>query len=141
MKRLYGLCWKFLVCAILLFPSVSVANRDVPAVGVPAVDISFEATAPYYQPQVAIAPAGVPVRWSNPTASPHSIRHDGCLTGGFCAFQSLAVFPDDSFIVGPLPPGRYPYHCELHPVMRGTLLVIESQARSEKTRALVDSMR
>ena len=117
--------------SILLFPSVSLANNVVPGAGMPTVDISFEATAPYYQPQVAIVSAGVPVRWSNPTASPHSILHDGCLTDEFCAFHSIAVMPDDSFVVAPLPPGRYSYHCELHPIMRGTLIVVESRARSE----------
>lgn len=34
-------------------------------------------------------------------------------------------------MIAPLPPGKYSYHCELHPIMRGTLIVIESQARSE----------
>ena len=117
--------------SILLFPSVSLANNVVPGAVMQAVDISFEATAPYYQPQVAIVSAGVPVRWSNPTASPHSILHDGCLTDKPCAFHSIAVMPDDSFVVAPLPPGRYSYHCELHPIMRGTLIVVESRARSE----------
>lgn len=89
-------------------------------------DIAFEMSAPYYQPQLAIVAAGMPVRWSNGTASPHSIRHDGCLTDGLCAFNSVFVPPDNSFAIAPLPPGRYPYHCELHPIMRGTLVVIES---------------
>jgi plastocyanin len=95
------------------------------------VEIMFETTSPYYQPQVAVAPAGIPVRWVNATGSQHSVRHDGCLTDEACAFQSIAVPPDSSFLIAPLPPGRYGYHCELHPIMRGTLVVVDTLTRSD----------
>lgn len=101
------------------------------------VEILFESSAPYYEPQLAVVSAGLPVRWSNATASPHSIRHDGCLKeDGECVFRSLAVPPENSFAIAPLPPGRYSYHCELHPIMRGTLVVVESQAVHEISEAL-----
>lgn len=104
------------------------------------VEILFESSAPYYEPQVAVVSAGMPVRWSNATASPHSIRHDECLKeDGQCVFRSLAVPPENSFAIAPLPPGRYSYHCELHPVMRGTLVVVESQAATEMSRPLAQS--
>jgi plastocyanin len=90
------------------------------------VEIIFETSAPYYEPQLALVSAGSPVRWVNPTASPHSVRHDDCLTNDTCAFQSIAVPPDSSFSIAPLPPGRYGYHCELHPIMRGVLIVRDS---------------
>jgi plastocyanin len=90
------------------------------------VEITFETSAPYYEPQLALVSAGSPVRWVNPTASPHSVRHDDCLTNDTCAFQSIAVPPDSSFSIAPLPPGRYGYHCELHPIMRGVLIVRDS---------------
>jgi plastocyanin len=91
----------------------------------PAAQITFEAAAPYYQPVVAVVPPRTPIRWINSTASPHTVRHDGCLTEDRCAFSSIAVPPDSVLMIAPLPPGRYPYHCELHPVMRGTLVVTE----------------
>jgi plastocyanin len=90
------------------------------------VEITFETSAPYYEPQLALVSAGSPVRWVNPTASPHSVRHDDCLTNDTCAFQSIPVPPDSSFSIAPLPPGRYGYHCELHPIMRGVLIVRDS---------------
>jgi len=106
------------------------------------VEILFESSAPYYEPQLAVVSAGMPVRWSNTTASPHSIRHDECLKeDGPCVFRSLAVPPENSFAIAPLPPGRYAYHCELHPVMRGTLVVVESQTASETSRPLAQSMK
>ena len=141
MKRVHVVPWLVVVLASLLFLSVSMANNAVPVVGTPMAHISFESTAPYYQPQVAFVSVGVPVRWSNSTASPHSILHDGCLTEDPCAFRSIAVPPDDSFVVAPLPPGRYHYHCELHPIMRGTLIVVESQARPEGEISVVESGR
>lgn len=95
------------------------------------VEIAFETTSPYYQPRVAVVSAGTPVRWVNTTGSHHSVRHDGCLTDEPCAFQSIAVPPDSSFLIAPLPPGRYGYHCELHPIMRGTLVVVDSLARGD----------
>lgn len=96
-----------------------------------AIEIAFEATSPYYQPQVAVVAAGTPVRWVNTTGSPHSVRHDECLTDQTCAFQSIAVPPDSNFLLAPLPPGHYGYHCELHPIMRGTLVVVDSLARGD----------
>lgn len=93
------------------------------------VEITMENWAPYYQPSSAVIVPGTPVRWTNPTASPHTIRHDGCLSDGPCAFDSGPVFPDNSFSLPPLAPGLYPYHCELHPVMRGMLIVDAPQTR------------
>ena len=87
--------------------------------------ITMEAWSPYYQPFTATVQPGKPIQWINPTASPHTIRHDSCLTPGACAFDSGAVLPDESYTISGLPPGRYPYHCELHPIMRGELIVGE----------------
>ena len=109
-----------LLCLSLSFPPVASGETTTT---VPIVDIRFEPSAPYYQPQEAVATTGMPIRWLNATASHHSVRHDGCLTGETCAFESLALSPDSSFVIAPLPPGRYDYHCELHPIMRGTLIV------------------
>lgn len=119
----------------MLFPVLGLAGLTAVALGdvrssvvemAPAV-IVFDTRAPYYEPFMAAVQSGVPVRWLNPTASPHSVRHDGCATEGPCAFQSSAVPPNDSFTIAPLPPGRYSYHCELHPVMRGVLMVLDPQ--------------
>ncbi len=104
-------------------------------------DITFETMAPYYEPRVAVVGVGAPVRWWNTTASPHSIRHDDCLDDGPCAFRSVAVPPDDSFVLAPLPPGRYTYHCELHPIMRGVLVVTDGQGGLERERTVAETER
>ncbi len=139
----YGPFIAVLVIALLLAVPNLLSSHGLSTVmesAAPA-EITFETSAPYYQPEVAVVSSGVPVRWLNPTASPHSIRHDGCLTDGMCAFRSLAVLPEDSFMIAPLPPGKYSYHCELHPIMRGTLIVIESQMQSEGALSAVESAR
>jgi plastocyanin len=105
------------------------------------VEILFETTSPYYQPGVVVVPAGTPVRWINNTASHHTVRHDGCVADETCAFQSLAVPPDSHFLIAPLPPGRYAYHCELHPVMRGTLIVLDAQPQSDRMVSAVEEPR
>jgi plastocyanin len=98
----------------------------------PAIDIAFQSSAPYYEPPVAVVPMGTPIRWVNTTASPHSVRHDACIDEEPCPFQSISIPPDSSFIVAPLPPGRYSYHCELHPIMRGVLLVLDPSSKEER---------
>lgn len=111
----------WLLMAVAGLPLIAMLPDTV--FGTAAADILFEATAPYYLPPRAVVAADSPVRWINATASHHSVRHDGCLTGEACLFQSIAVPPDSSLMIAPLPPGQYPYHCELHPIMRGTLIV------------------
>jgi len=96
------------------------------------IEIVFQSSAPYYEPPVAVVPMGMQIRWVNATASPHSVRHDACIDEEPCPLQSIAIPPDSSFLVAPLPPGRYAYHCELHPIMRGTLLVIDQTSTPVK---------
>ncbi len=109
-------------------PAASATTNHPPHAETPPVTgpIVLEGMAPYYVPPVAVVTVGAVITWVNPTPSPHSIRHDGCGKSGSCAFNSGAVRPDGSSSIPVLSPGTYPYHCELHPVMRGTLVVVES---------------
>lgn len=76
----------------------------------PPFTITIDSGAPYYQPAVAQVLTGVPIRWQNPTASHHTVTHDGCATEGPCVFDSGSVPPNGSYTVPGLRPGRYPYH-------------------------------
>lgn len=111
----------------LVSSSFAASNQSAHLDAGSADPIILEGIAPYYVPPVAIVSTTSPITWVNPTPSPHSIRHDGCITFGPCAFDSGAVKPDGRFTIPDLPPGKYPYHCELHPVMRGTLIVVAPQ--------------
>ncbi len=94
--------------------------------GMVPLEIVIESGSPYFVPVTATVTAGTPVRWENPTPSPHTITHNDCLDEtGRCWFDSGTIGPDGHFTVPTLPPGRYPYHCRLHPIMRGVLVVTE----------------
>lgn len=83
-------------------------------------------TAPYhFGQQQPIVNVQTSIRWVNVTATHHTVTHDGCVNGGMCVFDSNPIPPDGQFEVLALPPGEYSYHCRLHPVMRGKLIVSE----------------
>lgn len=92
--------------------------------------IVMESWSPYYQPVTAQVMDGTPIAWQNRTAAHHTVTHDGCANGGVCAFDSGIVEPDRSFVISGLPPGRYTYHCRLHPIMRGELIVKPDPSRA-----------
>ena len=85
--------------------------------------VQMDGFSPYYVPKVIEVPAGTSVMWENPTSTHHTITHDGCRDGDLCAFDSGSIAPNGKFGLYGLPPGFYPYHCTLHPIMRGTLVV------------------
>jgi plastocyanin len=111
-----------IMCALLIFGAVP--STATP----PHFEITIENGSPYFFPSVATVTAGTPIRWDNPTPTEHTITHDGCVTDGLCAFDSGAMPPNGRYIVPSLPPGRYPYHCRVHPIMRGTLTITDSAA-------------
>ncbi len=93
--------------------------------------IQMESRSPYFAPVTAMVTAGNPIRWENPTGSHHTITHDGCRGTGACAFDSGSIGPDGVFEIAELPPGQYPYHCALHPIMRGTVVIVDTELPSE----------
>ena len=99
----------------------------------PPFQITIESGSPYYLPASATVSSGAPIQWDNPTASYHTVTHDGCGADGPCAFDSGSVAPNASFALPGLPPGRYPYHCTLHPIMRGFLTVTDQPALPSAT--------
>lgn len=114
-----GLCATSLASFFLVGGLPSLASA-------PTMNITIESGSPYYLPVTATVSAGTPVRWDNPTPSPHTVTHMGCVEGaGPCWFDSGPIGPDSTFTVPTLPPGRYPYYCQLHPIMRGLLIVTD----------------
>ncbi len=93
--------------------------------------IRMESWFPYYLPEAVSVGSGTVVRWENPTATHHTVTHDGCREDGPCFFDSGPIPPSGVYEVPELPPGRYPYHCRLHPIMRGVLVVTDARAGEE----------
>lgn len=92
--------------------------------------IRMEHWPPYYHPHEAVVWAGVPIEWINATGSPHSVQHDDCGTDKPCLFDSGKIAPGKTYMLPGLPPGRYSYHCQLHPIMGGMLIVEDPKDRN-----------
>ena len=103
---------------ILLVPSAWLL-----AAGGPPFPITLHNVPPFYEPASAQVPAGTGIQWQNATDMHHTITHDGCTARQRCLFESGPIPPSRSFTVSSLPPGTYPYHCEIHPFMRGVISV------------------
>ena len=117
--------WSWIMTLLFL---ISASIYSFPALSSPIVYfISLDNFAPYYSPAQATVTVGQPIQWINETASQHTITHDGCIGSDPCAFDSGTLSPDASFSIYHLQPGLYPYHCRLHPIMRGTLVILDSK--------------
>ncbi len=93
----------------------------------PYTQILIEDGSPYFVPVTATVASGNPIRWDNPTPTHHTVTHDACVDeSGPCAFDSGTMPPGDTFTLPGLPPGRYAYHCRIHPIMRGVLTVTDT---------------
>jgi plastocyanin len=100
--------------AVLVFAAIAVAQSTAPALNNTAtVDIRGHAFDPA---QLNVAP-GTTVRFVNNDTEPHTATADNGLfdTGVLQPGSSFEVFLDGS--------GTVPYHCELHPDMKGTVVV------------------
>lgn len=112
---------------IVAFVAVSLLVPWQTTATAPYTAIIIDSGSPYFVPKLATVSTGVPIRWDNPTPTEHTITHTGCLEeGGACAFDSGSVMPNSSFTLPGLAPGRYPYLCRVHPIMRGTIIVTDS---------------
>jgi len=92
----------------------------------PHTRILIEDGSPYFVPVSATVTSGSPIQWENPTPTHHTITHIGCLEDGLpCRFDSGTMPPGSTFTLAGLSPGRYVYHCRIHPIMRGVLTVTD----------------
>ncbi len=115
-----------------IFISIAILALGITAAGPisatpPYTSITIDSGSPYFVPKSATVSTGAPIRWDNPTPTEHTITHQGCLEDGeVCAFDSGIVLPNETFTLPGLAPGRYPYICRVHPIMRGTIVVTDN---------------
>ena len=95
----------------------------------PRLQIKIEQISPYFLPNAVTVMTGVSIRWENGTNMAHTIVSDTCFRGSRCVFDSGIIPPHSTYEIPQLLPGRYTYHCSLHPFMRGTLTVIQPTIR------------
>jgi len=74
-----------------------------------------------YQPATITARAGDTVIFTNNDASPHTVTQDPLGSG----FQSAPIDPGTDYSLTIDEPGTYPFFCEFHPGMTGTILAPE----------------
>jgi len=91
---------------------------------------------PFYSPPTWRLQSGQTVQWQNRSMQPHTITHDGCGQREGCAFHSGHLPPGEQFAVRDLVPGTYPYHCNIHPFMRGVIVVDQLPIRNFNTTEL-----
>ena len=93
-------------------------------------NIHIESQPPFFSPNQLTISLGTPLTWKNRSHEPHTIVSDDCRSRTSCSFDSGFLRPNASFTLPALKPGRYPYHCGIHPFMRGLLTVNPPQSFS-----------
>lgn len=92
--------------------------------------------APFYSPPSIRLQLGQTVRWKNESMQQHTITHDRCSPKVKCAFRSGHLHPGEQFSVRDLTVGIYPYHCNIHPFMRGVIVVERKRLKNFSTTEL-----
>ncbi len=85
--------------------------------------IAIHAEPPFFSPNHLRISLDTTLTWKNHTREAHSIVADDCQSRSRCSFDSGVIRPEQQFVLTQLAPGQYPYHCGLHPFMRGRLTI------------------
>jgi plastocyanin len=131
MKEVFAMRWfpRILIAMVILVSGTALT----PFVDLPIEQFSWQLYSAAYQPspvEVSIqdfaytpdpvhVPVGTTVRWTNNDNVEHTVTSDTGL------FDSDGLDPGESFEYRFDVPGTYPYHCEIHPSMQGTVIVAE----------------
>jgi plastocyanin len=97
-------------------------NGAAPTLGADAVPAAAAVSAvtianSKYQPKTLRAKVGVPVRWLNKDSLSHTVSANDN------SFSSSFLTRNHAFKHTFTKPGKYPYHCKIHPYMTGTVIV------------------
>src|SRR5262245_26937588 len=109
-RRITG---RAMVTLLLASALLTGATGDVPAVAPISVDIKDSV----YLPSTITVPVGTTVKWTNRDEETHTVTST---TG---SFGSRGLDLDEAYSYTFTTPGTYPYTCDLHPFMGGTIVV------------------
>ncbi|MFH2049641.1 MAG: cupredoxin family copper-binding protein [bacterium] len=103
---------KSVIMGILLLALVAFASSEVKAQTVDVDIVSFT-----FSPDPVNITTGTTVRWTNQDGVPHTSTSDGAV------WNSGTLGNGQQFSYTFNTPGSYPYHCNFHPSMLGTINV------------------
>jgi len=108
-----------LALSAVFFSQAHISRGDETSGGsaAPLVAIRDEA----FQPATITVKAGTTVSWVNKDDDPHTVTSDTP------SFDSSGLDLDAKFSHTFRTPGRYAYHCAVHPFMRGIVIVKENR--------------
>lgn len=127
--KLLHLCRLFLQVSLLVcfFGMVFFAVPTQPILWASSPHIHIQPDPPFFSPNQLTIALATSLTWENRTREAHSIVADDCLFRSGCSFDSGIIRPAHQFVLPLLGPGHYPYHCGLHPFMRGLLIIHHPQ--------------
>lgn len=105
------------VACLLLAAVLGQANSQANATTSPAASVNATIDSFAFAPKELTVKAGSTVAWTNKDDTPHTVTSDNG------AFGSPVMDTDQSFQFTFQEPGRFPYHCRLHPTMTGVVVV------------------
>jgi plastocyanin len=105
--------WSLLVAIVVVLAAVIAMGADARAVSPALVDIKDSR---YLPPTLTVA-VGTTVRWTNRDEETHTVTFDTERAG------SAGLDLNEEYTYTFTKAGVYPYTCDLHPHMQGTILV------------------
>jgi plastocyanin len=122
---LYSVCLVILILACMVAgctssPGPAAAATPAAQPASPAGGNSIAIKNFAFDPSTLTVKAGTAVAWTNQDGAPHIVVSD---TGSPVAFSSDSLSTGASYTFTFTQPGTYPYHCSIHPSMKGTVIV------------------
>lgn len=105
------------VAGLLLAAAPAQPNPQANATASPAESLQATIDNFAFAPKELTVKAGSTVAWTNKDDTPHTVTSDDG------AFASPVMDTDQSFQFTFQKPGRFTYHCKLHPNMTGVVVV------------------
>jgi plastocyanin len=97
-------------------PAPTAVATPAPAAGGNTITIKNFA----FSPATLTVPAGTTVTWTNTDSAPHRMVSDDSAP---VAFSTPSISTGESAPITFTMGGTYPYHCSIHPSMKGTIVV------------------
>jgi plastocyanin len=90
----------------------------------------LQSQAQHFVPQTIVVEIGVnnTIQWVNQDSAPHTVTSNAA-----GIFNSNDINPSSTFSFTFTTPGTYLYHCNIHPFMTGTVVVLNSNGQSVST--------